>query len=86
MEKYYETSISKYIRLMYQIKSLTIYYVTVTSLRYVSTQQCHLQRVHTKIKNIYITLGYINKLPSDVTLFTVNGFKPDMYSLKITFL
>ena len=71
---------------MYQMKSLTIHDVTVTSIRHVSTQQCHLQGVYTKIRNIYITLLYINKLPSEVTLFTINGFKPDMYTLKMTLL
>jgi hypothetical protein len=71
---------------MYQMKSLTIHDVTVTSLRHVSTQQCHLQGVNTKIKTIYITLSYLNKLSSDVTLFTINGFKSDMYSLKMTLL
>jgi hypothetical protein len=49
MGKCYKTNISKYIRLMYQMKQLTIHDVTVTSLRHVSTQQCYLQRVHTKI-------------------------------------
>jgi len=61
------------------MKSFTIHDVTVTSLRHVSTQQCHLQVVNTKIKTINIKLGYISKLPSDATLFTTNGFKPDMY-------
>ena len=68
------------------MKSFTIHDVTVTSLRHVSTQQCHLQVVHTKIKTIHITLGYISQLPSDDTLFTTNGFKPDTYSLKMTWL
>jgi len=86
MAKCYETSISECIRLMYRMKSLTIHDITVTSLLHVSTQQCHLQGVHTNIKTICITLGYIHKLPSDVALFTINGFKPDIYSLKTILL
>jgi len=45
--------------LMYQLYSLTVYYITVISLHHIWALQCHLQVVHTKLKFVYSKVDYI---------------------------
>jgi hypothetical protein len=55
----YPVLLSQCCHWMYQVNSLAIHDITITSLRHVSAWQYHLQGVHMKLKTIYSKMEYI---------------------------
>ena len=52
-------NLNQYFHSMYQLNSLTVYYIAVILLQHDLAWQCHLQGVHNKLKVIYSKVDYI---------------------------